>query len=133
MKVYEGIPNPYNLVCKLHKSLYGLKQASRQWFAKLSLELQHRGFIQSKNDYSLFLKRSDQEFTVVAVYVDDIIITGDDDEVIQDLKSHLHNVFSIKYLGLLNCFLGIKITYLGLLSCHNTNLLGSCLMSASCI
>jgi len=56
MKMPEGIPNPHNKVCKLAKSLYGLKQASRQWFAKLADFLTQQGYIQSKNDYSLFLK-----------------------------------------------------------------------------
>lgn len=67
MKVPPGVPHPPNHVCKLKKSLYGLKQASRQWFAKLLTELQHQGFTQSKNDYSLFTKRREGHITVVAV------------------------------------------------------------------
>lgn len=57
MKMPEGLPNPSNHVCLLKKSLYGLKQARRQWFAKLVSELQLQGFTQAKNDYSLFLKK----------------------------------------------------------------------------
>lgn len=56
MKLPEGLEVDLSLVCKLKKSLYGLKQASRQWFAKLTIELTHLGFIQPKNDYSLFIK-----------------------------------------------------------------------------
>ena len=88
MKAPEGISNPNNLVCKLHKSLYSLKQASRQWFARLTMELLHKGFHQSKNDYSLFIKDCEKDFIVIVVYVEDIIITGNNEHAIKDLKLH---------------------------------------------
>lgn len=78
MNVPLGFPNPLNKVCKLNKSLYGLKQASRQWFAKLVEELNTQGFLQSKNDYNLFIKKTDHHITLAAVYIDDIILTGTD-------------------------------------------------------
>ena len=113
MKIPDGLDNPSSTnVCKLKKSLYGLKQSSRQWFAKLTMELHHQGFVQSKNDYSLFIKRSSTTITIAAVYVDDIILTGNNMAVIQSLKSHLHRIFSIKDLGRLSYFLGIEVSYL---------------------
>ncbi|XP_056685162.1 uncharacterized mitochondrial protein AtMg00810-like [Spinacia oleracea] len=111
MKLPEGIPNPGNKVCRLKKSLYGLKQASRQWFSKLTQEWKMQGFEQSKNDDSLFIKRSGSDITLAAVYVDDMILTGTDHKVISDLKSHLHKTFSIKDLGILHYFLGIEVGY----------------------
>ena len=111
MKLPPGVFNPNNKVCRLQKSLYGLKQASRQWFAKLQHELILQGFKQSKNDYSFFIKNKDSFITVVAVYVDDIIVTGNDNSVILHLKHHLHEVFSIKDLGRLNYFLGLEVSY----------------------
>lgn len=71
-----------------------------QWFAKLVHALHCQGFEQSTNDYSL------------SVYVDDIILTGTDVDAIHNLKAHLHLEFSIKDLGRLNFFLGIKVTQL---------------------
>ena len=112
MKAPEGLSNTSKKVCLLQKSLYGLKQASRQWFAKLTTALQSQGFSQSKNDYSLFLKNHLHSFTAVAVYVDDILITGNDQSVISHLKLHLHQMFSIKDLGKLHYFLGIEVGYL---------------------
>ncbi|XP_056697421.1 uncharacterized mitochondrial protein AtMg00810-like [Spinacia oleracea] len=111
MKVPEGVTAPPGFVCKLNKSLYGLKQASRQWVARLHQELKSQGFHQSKNDYSLFIKNTSSDITVVAVYVDDIIITGSNESVITDLKNHLHHTFSIKDLGVLNFFLGIEVSH----------------------
>jgi len=66
--------------------LYGLKQASRQWFTKLKDTLLSLGFVQSKNDYSLFLNKSSTNITILAVYVDDILLTGSDCKEIQHIK-----------------------------------------------
>ena len=63
-------------VCKLHKSLYGLRQAPRQWFAKLSATLMHYGFARSYTDYSLFKYSKGKVFFALLVYVDDIILAG---------------------------------------------------------
>ncbi|XP_021763635.1 uncharacterized protein LOC110728268 [Chenopodium quinoa] len=107
----QRIPNPENKFCKLIKSLYGLKQAFRQWFSKLHNELIQQGYSQSKNDYYLYLKRSAGYLIVVAVYMDDIIITGDDTDEILRLKKHLDDTFSIKDLRMLSYFLGIKVKH----------------------
>lgn len=77
MTVPEWVPNPLNLVCLLRKSIYGLKQASNKWHAKLVEELLDQGFVQSKNDYTLFVKRENNLICMVVVYVDDVILTGD--------------------------------------------------------
>ncbi|GKA88294.1 putative reverse transcriptase domain-containing protein [Tanacetum coccineum] len=78
--VYMSLPDGYfvqgdNRVCKLKRSLYGLKQAPRKWNKKLSSVLTKLGFIQSKNDHSLFVKSDGDIFVVLLVHVDDIIIT----------------------------------------------------------
>lgn len=73
-------------VCKINKSLYGLNQASRQWFAKLFAALLNEGFTQSHADYSLFTLRCDNFSIFVLIYVDDIIITGDSESKIASIK-----------------------------------------------
>lgn len=110
MRLPPGYPNATtNLVCKLRKYLYGLKQASRNWFSKLSTILFTNGFISSKADYSLFSKFTLQGSVHVLVYVDDIIVTGNDSLGITNLKHLLHTNFQIKDLGHLKYFLGIEL------------------------
>ena len=92
----EGIPNPHNKVCKIQKSLYGLKHASRQCFAKLTDFLKQQGYMQSKNDYSLFLKHTGSHTTVVAIYVDDILVMGSNIDDITTLKQDIHSTLVLK-------------------------------------
>ncbi|MCH90967.1 retrovirus-related Pol polyprotein from transposon TNT 1-94, partial [Trifolium medium] len=110
MKPPPGLYLPSsNLVCKLQRSLYGLKQASRQWNTKLTETLLASGYTQSKSDYSLFTKQASTGFTVILVYVDDLVLGGNDDAEITSIKALLDAKFSIKDLGLLKYFLGFEV------------------------
>ncbi|GJR63059.1 retrovirus-related pol polyprotein from transposon TNT 1-94 [Tanacetum coccineum] len=96
-------------VCKLSRSLYGLKQASRQWNHELTRFLISLGYIQSKHDYSLFVKTKGEEFTAALVYVDDMLITENSTVEVKALKQSLDQKFTIKDLGLAEYFLGIEL------------------------
>ncbi|GKC25326.1 uncharacterized mitochondrial protein-like protein [Tanacetum coccineum] len=96
-------------VCKLKKSLYGLKQALRQWNEKLCQTLMSNGFKQSRSDYSLFIKTDNNCFIGLLVYVDDIVVTGNNLDEVNKVKEFLKNNFMIKDLGELKCFLGIEV------------------------
>ena len=98
-----------DMVCKLHKSIYGLKQSPRAWYAKLSLVLENVGFRRSNVDSSLFIRIGSTGKLVVLIYVDDLIVTGDNLSEIHSLKQYLRNKFALKDLGLLKYFLGIEM------------------------
>jgi hypothetical protein len=110
MQLPPGYSNPnYPRVNKLKKSIYGLKQASRQWFSKLSTSLLHFGFLQAKSDSSLFIRKTLNDFIVVLIYVDDVIIASNTFTAINKVKQYLRTTFPIKDLGKLKYFLSIEV------------------------
>ena len=98
-------------VCKLRRSLYGLKQVPRAWFEKFRSTLLSFSFTQSQYDSSLFLHTSTSGIVILMVYVDDIIITGTDCVLITKLQQLLHATFHMKDLGQLTYFLGLEVHY----------------------
>ncbi|KAK1406643.1 hypothetical protein QVD17_42133 [Tagetes erecta] len=110
MKIPQGFGKPNdNKVCKLKKSLYGLKQASRNWYQKFTNSLLEIGFKQVGADYSLFIFKEKDTFIVALIYVDDVIIMGNNQNKIQEIKGVLDKKFGIKDLGSLKFFLGIEV------------------------
>ncbi|RVW24990.1 Retrovirus-related Pol polyprotein from transposon TNT 1-94 [Vitis vinifera] len=83
----------YGKVCRLKKALYGLKQSPRAWFGKFSKEIQAFGMNKSEKDHSVFYKKSAAGIILLVVYVDDIVITGNDHAGISDLKTFMHSKF----------------------------------------
>jgi hypothetical protein len=114
-EVYMNLPpglstSKSNQVCKLTKSLYRLKQSSKQWFSKLTTALISKDYKQSLSDPSLFIKNYKGSFTALLIYVDDLVLAGNDLEEITAIKSFLHQKFKIKDLGYLKFFLGLEIS-----------------------
>ncbi|KAM2157970.1 hypothetical protein ACFX1X_041960 [Malus domestica] len=96
-------------VCNLRKALYGLKQAPRAWYGKIAEFLTQSGYSVTPADSSLFVKANEGKLAIVLVYVDDLIITGDDEAEIIRTKENLSVRFQMKELGQLKHFLGLEV------------------------
>ncbi|KAE8728709.1 hypothetical protein F3Y22_tig00004111pilonHSYRG00116 [Hibiscus syriacus] len=107
-------------VCKLRKALYGLKQAPRAWYGKIAEFLTKSGYSVTPADSSLFVKANEGKLAIVLVYVDDLIITGDDEAEILQTKENLSVRFQMKELGQLKHFLGLEVdrTHEGIFLCQ---------------
>ncbi|GJT16424.1 retrotransposon protein, putative, ty1-copia subclass [Tanacetum coccineum] len=107
----ESFVNPKypNQVCKLKRSIYGLKQASRQWDKRFDDEIKKFGFTLNRDEPCVYMKASGSNVTFLILYVDDILIMGNHIPMLQDVKSYLGKCFAIKDLGEAAYVLGIKI------------------------
>ena len=102
-------PSKPDYVCKLRKALYGLKQAPRAWFGKLKQALLNWGFKVSVSDSSLFIFNNKQDMVYLLVYVDDILITGNNTALIKRVMDDLNKCFALKTLGSVGYFLGFEV------------------------
>ncbi|KAI0510265.1 hypothetical protein KFK09_010866 [Dendrobium nobile] len=108
-KGFEDSSHPTH-VCRLHKAIYGLKQSPRQWYNTFTTHLISLGFSHSKSDSSLLIRKQPSSTIFLLIYVDDILITGNNSSAIFDLLQKLNQTFAMKHLGTAHSFLGINIT-----------------------
>nr|GEW42603.1 hypothetical protein [Tanacetum cinerariifolium] len=113
-EVYMKIPHGFAMegetkLCWLRKSTHGLKQASQNWYHKFTNAHIALYFKKSKADHYVFIYQQKETFVVALIYVDDVILVGNDLVKMQHTKTELNNRFSIKDLGNLKYFLGIEM------------------------
>jgi Reverse transcriptase (RNA-dependent DNA polymerase) len=104
-------PGKEDYVCLLRKALYGLKQSPRAWFHVIAEVLADFNFNQSESDPCIWIHENNGERTYIALYVDDLIIAGENEEDIQTIKRRLSERFEMKDLGIAKKFLGMEIEY----------------------
>ena len=97
------------MVCKLHKSIYGLKQAFRQWYIKFDEVVTANGFKENIVDQSIYMKVSGSKFIFLVLYVDDILLTANDTDLLIESKQLLFSHFDMKDLEEASYVLGIQI------------------------
>ncbi|KAH9663295.1 hypothetical protein KPL70_019630 [Citrus sinensis] len=99
-----------NLVCRLNKSLYGLKQAPRCWYKRFDSFIMSLGYNRLSSDHCTYYKRfEDNDFIILLLYVDDMLVAGPNKDRIQELKAQLGRKFEMKDLGPANKILGMQI------------------------
>jgi len=107
----EGFVHPKNSnkVCKLERSIYGLKQASRSWNLCFDQKIREIGFLRSEDEKCVYIRASGSTKTFLVLYVDDILLIGNNVAALQEVKSWLGSCFAMKDLGEASYILGIKI------------------------
>jgi len=105
---FEDTAHP-GYVCRLNKSLYGLKQAPRAWYSRFTTYLLSLGFVNAKSDTSLFVYHRGIDTVYLLLYVDDIVLTASSQAVLRCTISALQREFSMKDLGELHHFLGMRV------------------------
>jgi len=100
-----------NLVCKLNKSLYGLKQALRCWYKRFDFFIISLGYNRLNSNHCTCYKRfeEDDNFIIMLLYVDDMLVIGPNKDRVQELKAQLAKEFDMKNLGQANKILGMQI------------------------
>ena len=112
MKQAEGFSSSANehLVCKLNKSMYSLKQASRQWYLKFHEVISSFGFEENVMDNYIYHKVSGSKICYLVLYMDDIFLATNDVETLYEVKQFLSNKFDMKDMGEASYVIGIKIS-----------------------
>jgi len=105
---FKDDTNPQH-VCRLNKAIYGLKQAPRAWYSTLRGAILEFGFVNSRADSSLFIYKTKSVICYFLVYVDDLVITGNDPIFVSSIIDQLSHWFSVKDMGQLHFFLGMEV------------------------
>ncbi|CAI7924732.1 unnamed protein product [Closterium sp. NIES-53] len=103
----EGLDDGSGRVCKLKKAIYGLKQAPRAWYHKLEETLLAGGFKKTECDHSLFLLQEKEQFSMLLVYVDDILLFSESSAMIERVEEMLEMQFKCSKMGNVKYFLGL--------------------------
>ena len=119
-KGFESKAQP-DYICKLRRELYGLKQAPRAWYSEIAKLLIQSGYLIAPTNSSLFVKLQGSILATMLVYVNDLIITGDDEDEIHQTRENLVVYFQMKELGELKHFLGLEVDQVkdGLFLCQH--------------
>ncbi|KZV41734.1 retrovirus-related Pol polyprotein from transposon TNT 1-94 [Dorcoceras hygrometricum] len=93
----------------LKKALYGLKQAPRAWYSRIDDHLHKLGFAKSLSESTLYVKHTGTDILIISLYVDDLLVTGNNTSIVEKFKQEMMEIFEMTNLGLMTFFLGMEI------------------------
>ncbi|KAH9142680.1 hypothetical protein AeRB84_013262 [Aphanomyces euteiches] len=105
----ELTSSPSQVSCLLIKALYGLKQAPREWHKVLTTFLGGVGFEKTNVESCIYVRRLKSQIAIVAIYVDDLVVVAENDNVMAEVKTAIKNRFASKDMGPINYILGIRV------------------------
>lgn len=111
-KGYEMKGEEQLMVYKLQKALYGLKQAPRAWFSRIEGYFVNEGFENNPSEHTLFIKKVKDNILIVSVYVDDLLYTSNNENMLREFKCSMMKEFDMTDLGRMRFFLGIEVSQL---------------------
>jgi hypothetical protein len=97
------------LVCKMKNSLYGLKKSPRMWYQKFDTYMLGIDFTRRKNDHCIYFELIGDHLIYLVLYVDGMLVIGNNKDIIHDVKTQLSSKFDMKDLGASNFILGMEI------------------------
>ena len=109
MAVPSGVSAPHGMVCKLNKSLYGLRQAPARWNSAINSVLVNFGFKRSVVEFGIYSLVTSSGIVLVALYVDDLLIASDCPAMVDKVKQLLFSHYKMKDMGLVTTFLGMQV------------------------
>lgn len=102
------VPGSEHLVCKLNRSIYGLKQSPRAWYEEIDAYLADQNWMRSEADHNLYFLHNQGKIVILLLFVDDLLVTGNDPEMISAVKQQLSTKYKMKDLGFVTRYLGIE-------------------------
>lgn len=114
-EIYVAQPEGFSMKGKeddvflLKRALYGLKQAPRAWYSRIDEHLMQLGFKRSLNEATLYIKGDETNFVIVSLYVDDLLVTGNNEEFVRKFKQDMMGTFEMTDLGEMAYFLGMEV------------------------
>jgi hypothetical protein len=111
MKQFEGfaVKGKKELVCKLNRSICGLKKSPRMWYQKFDTYILRLGFVRSNVDHYMYSKKEGVHFIYVVLYVDDMLLVGNNMDDIKEVNMKLFSKFNMKYIDVAKFILLMKI------------------------